>query len=131
MPKTMPRKKADEAPHINREEVQRLLRTPLTEPAKTEAVDELLRKMKDHEELETERKEVNSGYRDRLGVLADNVKELRERIEKGEELSVDCEIVKNFTVGHWTLIRKDTGEVVERRDLTEDERQPDMLQGAE
>ncbi len=129
MAKPMPRRKGDEALHINRKEVKRFLRTPLPAEKKNEVMDDLLHKLKDHDELDTERKEVNKGYKGRLDALADEAKKLRTNLEEGVEEEVVCEEVKDFNAGTWTLKRLDTGEEVERRELTEDERQPDMLQG--
>lgn len=66
------------------------------------------------------RKEVQKGYevdRDRLTDI----------VRSGEEdRGVECEVVADWATGEATIIRRDTGKIVERRPLTEAEQQMEL-----
>lgn len=76
------------------------------------------------DEIETERDEVLSGYKDQLKEQRERVAEIREQVRTGTvEEPVECEEVKDYGGKSARIIRLDTLEVVEVRALTEGELQ--------
>lgn len=69
--------------------------------------------------------------RKRIKELEGEIETLRSQIEKGtEDREVLCEVVKDFAHLKVLVRRRDSGEVVEDRTMTEEDRQEDLLKGS-
>jgi hypothetical protein len=68
--------------------------------------------------------------RKRIKELETEIESLRAQVENGtEDREVFCDIVKDYKRNYVVVKRKDTGEVVEERIMTADDRQEDLLKG--
>lgn len=77
---------------------------------------------------ESEREAENKKRKAEIEALELITSKLVDIVEKGEEdRDVECELKKDFERGVVTVVRLDTGEVVETRPMTPDERQEEMF----
>jgi hypothetical protein len=75
-------------------------------------------------EAEDEKKAVTSGFKDKIDRFIADMRSLARKISTRQELRlVDCEWVHDFDNVVSVLHRKNTGEVIDRRKLTEKEMQ--------
>ena len=81
-------------------------------------------------EAEDEKKSVTSGFKDKIDRFIADSRTLARKISTRQELrGVDCEWVHDFDRCMSDLHRKDTGEVIDRRKLTEEEMQMSLPAG--
>jgi hypothetical protein len=75
-------------------------------------------------EAEDEKKAVTSGFKDKIDRFIADSRTLARKISTRQELrAVDCEWVNDYDNIIAVLHRKDTGEVIDRQKLTEEEMQ--------
>lgn len=81
-----------------------------------------------YEKVEEEKRASAADYASQLKTLRANMKRFAEAVKTHEESrAVKCLWQPNFIKKKMELIRQDTGEVVERRDMAESERQESLL----
>lgn len=77
--------------------------------------------------LEEEKKSVDADFKGKIKARAEVSRKLTEIISnRTEDREVECEVKKDFERGTVTTVRMDTGEVVETRPITADERQEEL-----
>lgn len=78
--------------------------------------------------VDEEKKVVNKDYANKLGTLKKELDRLSLAVQNHEEVrAVECEWHPNFATNEMELMRCDTGELVQKRDMTEKERQENLL----
>ena len=104
-----------------------VLPCPITEVERAEYANKLAECIQDLRALEDERKQVMKSFASRKQDLETDTATLSRTVRSGEVMkSVECELVLNYTRLTATLKRTDTGEVVNERPMTQQERQMDM-----
>jgi len=99
----------------------------LGEKDKAEAADRLAKALEQAESFALEHKSVTGGFKSRTGALNEQIHRLMVNVRDGVEMrSIDCELRLNYTKLTATLVRKDTGEVVEERPMTSEEKQMEL-----
>lgn len=74
--------------------------------------------------LKAEKAEAMSSFKDRMGALNTRAAELRGLVQRGKEKrGVECISYEDHRLGELVIKRRDTGEIIERRALTAQERQ--------
>ena len=68
-------------------------------------------------------KDIQAKFRAEIKELREKLDETILEMEQGKAVMMDCEEVKNFDAGTYTVKRKDNGKVVFKRDLTEEDKQ--------
>ena len=77
--------------------------------------------------VEQEKKDTAAAFKDRMEVLSNKIKDAAHKINSGQEQRlIDCEVVKNFDLNVVRVYRLDTGEIVEERAMTTEERQREL-----
>jgi hypothetical protein len=105
----------------------RKLPVQLTDDELQQRSQALVGNIKQTDALKEEKKTATSEFKARIGACNDVTKRLTEIISSGkEERDVECEMTKDYKGGTVTVVRLDTGEVVETRPMTADERQESM-----
>ena len=99
----------------------------LTTEDRAAAANQLAEAIQNLESLEIQRKTDTKNFNSLMQQLAGSVHRLSREVANGEAVrSVDCELRLNYTTLAASLVRTDTGEIVETRPMTEDEKQMDM-----
>ena len=99
----------------------------LGEKDRAEAADRLAKALEQAESLALERKSVTGDFKSRLGALNERIHRLMVNVKNGVEMrSIDCELRLNYTKLTVMLVRKDTGEMVEERPMTSEEKQMEL-----
>jgi len=111
---------------IHRRTFTMAVRVAIDQAAKDETTNDLLAKLTSQEEVEAEKKEVASGYSDKLKAIESEIKELRMRITEGDLEDAEVEEIKDFKRNTVTIVRTDTRAVVEKREMVDDDRQLDL-----
>lgn len=102
----------------------RKLYCPLTSDEKMIRGSELASKMEEKEQIESELAEVKQTFKARLEGTSNSIAELKQIVLEGRERrDVECYYHKDFENDAVAIIRTDTGEEVERRRMTPEERQ--------
>lgn len=105
----------------------RKLPVQLTEEEIQQRSQALAGNLKKTDVLKEEKKASTSEFKARIDACNDITKKLAEIITSGkEDRDVECEMIKDFKRNTVTITRTDTGEVVDERPMTEDERQEKM-----
>lgn len=114
----------DQQPVVQKRKDRRHLFCKLTEAELAEASDDLARYLDDAEALEAELATIKSQYKAKLEQCQGNI-QARKRLvrDKREMRAIDVETTMDFTNCTLTVVRLDTGEVIENRALTGDEKQ--------
>lgn len=85
---------------------------------------ELSGRLSDLASIELEKKEAADNFKSRMSKIDKAIGEIQRKLHDGsEERVIECEQVLSFDTATVTIIRKDTGEVVEERPMTDEERQ--------
>ncbi len=106
--------------------VTRALMVSLTEAEIRSCATELARVTAQQAELEGEKKAVTSGFKNKIDRCVADSRALAQKITTKRELrDVDCEWSPT-TAGKMQLTRMDTGEVIDTRKMTEEERQESL-----
>lgn len=78
-------------------------------------------------EEEEDKRLANKNASDRIRGLQQKVTAITPRIQDGEEIrAVECDVDMDYDSYTVTISRQDTGEVVEVRPMTEEEKQPEL-----
>lgn len=109
-----------EEKHIERIEVSRRLRTALTESEITEAARDLASHHHTLRAIEGQKKQAAQEFGALIAAEVQPIDELSELIHCGhQERAVICEEVKDFDEKKVRIIRMDTEEVIDEKDMTE------------
>lgn len=85
---------------------------------------ELAREVRKGKEVEDEKKTTMADFKARTEAIDMKVRELSEIVDtKQEDRSVECIVDPDYAAGTMVTVRRDTGEVVQSRPMTQDERQ--------
>lgn len=111
--------------------VTRSLMVSLTEAEIRSCATELARVTASQAELEDEKKAVTSGFKQKIDRCVADCRALAQKVTTKRELrDIDCEWSPT-PAGKMELTRMDTGEVIDTRKMTEEERQESLpLAGA-
>lgn len=102
----------------------RSLPVPLTDDELKLRADQLATRVKDKNAIETEKKAANDGFKTRLTDAEDDIQKLSTTVKtKQEHRPVECSWVENLKGYTMELRRSDTGQVVDSRPMSHDERQ--------
>ena len=78
--------------------------------------------------LEEELQEVRAGFKEKMAKAQKTVKQCAAKIRSGWELrTIECRLEKEFATNTVRIYRQDTGELVEERAMTAEERQLALL----
>lgn len=89
----------------------------------------LVERMTQRDEVAAEKAEAMSTFKDRLELADGLVQAARESIQTGEKkVDVECDVVYSWEENKVSVVRKDTGEVVEERAMDAAERE-ELSQG--
>ena len=96
---------------------------------KAEAADQLATVIQSAESLELEKKSVLGDFKSRMDALKERIHNLTMQVKDGVEMkSIKCELRLDYTKLTASLIRMDSGEIVEERPMTEEEKQMEMFE---
>ena len=96
----------------------------LNEAQKAETADQLATATQQLESLEYERKASAGDFKSRKEALTERLHKFANQVKEGIAVnSVDCELRLNYSKLTTVLIRLDTGEIVEERAMTDEEKQ--------
>ena len=106
----------------------------LSKDAKDEKLDRIAKALGERKDVKAEAKLATSDHRTRINELDKEIETLREQVATGKELrSVSVAEFKDYRKNVVSIVRVDTREVVETREMTADERQetfPEVPRGA-
>ena len=112
------------AEHIVETSTRQTLKCVLTDAERLEKGQQLADCQNERGIIEEEQDQVKSQFKARLSANEGQASSLGAALRAGYEYrSVDCRVVKNYGTGRVHTIRKDTGETVEARDMSDEERQ--------
>jgi len=99
----------------------------LTTQDRATAANQLAEAIQNLEALDIQHKTDTKNFNSLKQQFAGSVHRLSREVANGEAVrSVDCELRLNYTTLAASLVRTDTGEIVETRPMTEDEKQEDL-----
>jgi len=107
--------------HVSKE--GRVLHCDLTDTEKADARVKVLDLLGQRETIEADKKAAVAEYTSKLKNVDKEVARLRKAVAGGEERLVDCERTMDFERAKVTVVRLDTGEKVENRDMHPSEKQ--------
>lgn len=103
----------------------------LTDDELAERSQQLVELLGDRRTLAEEAKESAAGYRDRLKAIDKDVDGLLDQLTEGvEQRELEVEEMRDERRGEIVTRRADTGEEIDRRAMTAEERQGDLFGGA-
>jgi hypothetical protein len=112
------------AEHIVETTTRQTLKCVLTDGERLEKGQQLADCQNERGIIEEEQDQVKSQFKARLSANEGQASSLGAALRAGYEYrAVDCRVVKNYDTGRVHVIRKDTGETVEARDMSDEERQ--------
>jgi hypothetical protein len=113
---------------MNQQKTRREVTVNLTEDETAVYANELSRKISEQQTLTDRKKEIAAEYKGKIDQCVNRTRELALKISTGhEQREVDCEWVTLWDSGYHTLRRLDTGEEVERAEITTAERQQNLF----
>ncbi len=101
----------------------RHLRAELPHKEKSRMFDEVMDLEEQIKDTKKAKDHANEKYKDKLDSLSAKRLELVELGKEGRKVDVLCDMIFDYTNEKITVIRKDTGETLESRTMTKDERQ--------
>jgi hypothetical protein len=104
-------------------EVMRMVHIPVDSTLLPDLTNQLLGLLKTIDRLTLQCKDTVAGFRASIKEEKEKALELRIKIEKGEQIMMDCKEVKDFKSGKVKYFRLDTNELVETRDIEEQDNQ--------
>ena len=112
---------------VRNEKCARYLRYNFTEWELKEIADELAQAVLDKKGAEAELKNFKTEVTNHIAIAEGKIEANSEYIRSGYKMkNVDCETQYNYDTGMVTVVRVDTGEEIEARSMTEEERQIPM-----
>ncbi len=117
---------AANAPHINRKTFPKSIFITLEPEEAHDANRRLLQALDDVDAREKDKADVVKEANEHIKEAEAVVLAIRNELKNGRTEVVEVEEVKDFDAGTYMLSRTDTNEVLERRELTDNERQPDL-----
>lgn len=119
----MAKRKSDK-PLIHTSQEPHRVKFTLTNDEKAEAANELASSYMQLESLAIEKKTAMSEFKNRRERIEERIHTLSLKVKEGVEMrSVLCELRLDYSSLRATVIRLDTEEIVEEREMTEDEKQ--------
>lgn len=104
--------------------INRTLKCLLTEDESREMGGELAQRYSEITDLEDQKKAVTSDFKSRIDAASAEASRIARMISNGYEFrEVECEVVQDYEMGEVLIVRLDTGETIERRRMTPEERQ--------
>ena len=111
------------------ETCKRYLKYQFSEEEKKNMGDDLAQKFASKHETEDKLKAVSTQIKSEINALDAIMGGLAEKIRSGYEMrDVECEIERDFKNARITITRLDTGEIVESRAMTPEERQKKLFE---
>lgn len=115
---------ADEELIERKPAAERHLRCPLTQEEMNAAADELANAIARKNEAENDLASMSKQMKATIAGIDAEVQKLAPVVAaRSETRKVKCEMILNYTTAKVEVIRVDTGETVEKRDMFEDEKQ--------
>jgi hypothetical protein len=107
--------------------ILRNLKCKLTQVEIDERRESVLKKLDEKDRIDFERKRVADGFKSKIGVIDEEISDLRSTLKRGyEDRNVECDEERDYALGKVFIRRLDTFEIVEERAMTVDERQPKL-----
>jgi hypothetical protein len=105
----------------------RYLKCVLTDDEKASKREQVMVLMDRWEQIDAERARAVEGYKSKLGVVKEEMNSIRHMVKMGvENRTVQCEEFRDYALGLVWVKRLDTGEIIEERAMTAEERQPKL-----
>lgn len=109
---------------IHEGELERLTTRPATDAEVAAAARDLVGVMRDRDQLDEAHKEASAEYREQRKGYDSRISGFRKTIEEGTvEVTVVCDAAYDFDRNSVTVFRPDTGEILEERAMTAQERE--------
>lgn len=103
---------------------KRWLKVMFTEEQWAEHASSLAAAVKELGKARTDKSVAMKAWTDKIGGISDNVERLRGYVETKSKMDdVECTVAKDYASNEYRVTRNDTGEVIESRALTPDEKQ--------
>lgn len=112
---------------IEMEHFDKLLPVPLTDRERLEIGESIADAQMKAEQAELDKKAADEGYKGVIESAYADVSNLTKQLRRGKkDAMVQCQIRKDYRLGHIRTIRMDTAEILEDRPMTTTERQMGM-----
>lgn len=109
-------------PRIKERPIKKMLRCDLTEEEKRELAEQMAEDQAKLKSLEDEKKAVASDYKSRIEQVQGSININSSTYLQGWEMrETSCSEVMDYTKAEVSIVRLDTGEVIKRRGMTQDE----------
>lgn len=124
----LPEDRSESMPvRIKKENTSQYLKYDFTEEELKEMSEEIARSILERDEATSQLKGLKSQFDSTIKVAEAKISNLAEKLRsKYEYRTIPCQEIINYITGKYTLIRKDTGEVIKERELTIKESQIEM-----
>lgn len=110
----------------------RTLPVPLNDEDLKVRADQLATKVKDKEHIEADKTVAASGFKEKIENVSKEIRQLATIVkERKEYRPVECHWVEHWKSWMMELVRNDTGERVDARPMTNEERQPKLFPALE
>jgi hypothetical protein len=114
----------DEENNIEFREIEKVLPVPLTQEERNQLAEEMTRCLAEQGSLEIQKKSVNDQIKGQMAQATSEMQAAAATLRRGLlDKEVHCQLEFNYSEGVKRLIRKDTGEIVEEKAITFEERQ--------
>ncbi len=100
--------------------------TPLTESGKRDRAMEMVRMRRDRAIIESESKSVAQDYKARIKRLEDELTKADKAIRDGDMIQTECEVLLDYENNNYSVVAKETGQIIEDRRLTTQEKQAEL-----
>jgi len=121
--KTM-QKEVEKSEQIKLTREPHVLPCKLNEKDRADAADKLATAIQRVESLEIEKKTLNTNFKGQIDTQKEQIHKLTIEVKDGiSQRSIDCELALNYSKLRAILTRLDTGQIVEERPMTEEEKQ--------
>ena len=112
------------APNVKERRFTRLLKCQLTDKELIESGDQLAQELSHLDSINSELESIKADYKAKTKAAESEIEALSNRVRnKFEMRPVDCHEIRNFETKKFCVLRVDTGDVIEERDLRQDELQ--------
>ena len=111
------------SPKILRREVEREIRIGLDPKEREPLTQELTTAIKEMDALRIEAADTQAGYRKKIKEIKAKVDEVVVTLDQGRKEVHQVEEIRDFSKGTVKYVRLDTKEIVEKREMTDEDRQ--------
>lgn len=114
---------------VEQKTIYRVLKTNFTEKEKLDMAGQIANCIREKKSNEDELASISSQYKSNVKRLEAEIAGFAEKLNTGWEMRrAECFEIRDYATGNLSVIRKETGEVVEERALTGEERQMGLFE---